>query len=151
MRRVGILVSLAAEDTMASARLAALAQGLQELGWIVGRNVQIETRWGGGDPGKFREYAKDLVAQAPDVIVASGRSVMGPLLQLTRTVPIVVTAVTDPAKTLGIVADAANGPAAVAAKAPPRSVMNSRLLTQSPRRRGRAPSWVRRGREPWRS
>ena len=96
MRRVGVLVSLAAQDQMASARLAALAQGLQELGWIVGRNVQIETRWGGGDPGKFREYSKELVAQAPDVIVASGGSVMGPLLQLTRTVPIVFTAVTDP-------------------------------------------------------
>ena len=51
MRRVGMLVTLAAEDRMASARLAALAQGLQELGWIVGRNVQIETQWGGGDPG----------------------------------------------------------------------------------------------------
>jgi putative ABC transport system substrate-binding protein len=62
MRRIGVLMNLAADDLEASGRITSLAQGLQELGWTVGRNVQIEYRWGGGDLDRFRRYAAELVA-----------------------------------------------------------------------------------------
>src|SRR5262249_57359176 len=71
-------------------------QGLQELGWTVGRNVRIEYRWGVGDAELFRRHASELVALAPDVILASGGSVVPSLLQATRTIPIVFTATPDP-------------------------------------------------------
>jgi len=96
LRRVGVLMSLAGDDPEAQARLAALREGLQELGWVDGANVRIDTRWGEGDSDRIRKYAADLMALAPDVIVASGGSVTGPLLQLTRTVPIVFTQTPDP-------------------------------------------------------
>jgi len=91
-----MLVTLAADDPESPVRLSTFVQGLQELGWTVGRNVQIDTRWGAGDPERFSRYAAELVALSPDVILASGGSVMGPLLQVTRTVPIVFAVVTDP-------------------------------------------------------
>ena len=91
-----MLVTLSADDPESPVRLSTFVQGLQELGWTVGRNVQIDTRWGAGDPERFRRYAAELVALSPDVILASGGSVMGPLLQVTRTVPIVFAVVTDP-------------------------------------------------------
>ena len=96
MRRIGVLMSLAADDPEGQARLTAFLQGLQQLGWTDGRNVRIDTRWGAGDADHIRGYAAELVALAPDVILASGTSTMGPLLQATRTVPIVFTQVTDP-------------------------------------------------------
>jgi putative ABC transport system substrate-binding protein len=71
-------------------------QSLQQLGWTDGRNVRIDIRWGGGDAERHRRYAAELVALAPDVILASSSSAVGPLLQATRTIPIVFTAVTDP-------------------------------------------------------
>jgi putative ABC transport system substrate-binding protein len=71
-------------------------QALQELGWTEGRDFRIDARWGGGDPDRFRRYAAELVALAPDVILVSGGSGMGPMLQATRTVPIVFVQVTDP-------------------------------------------------------
>ena len=95
MRRIGVLMNLAADDPETLARIAALAQGLAGLGWTVGRNLQIDYRWAVGDPERFRRYAGELVALAPDVIVAQGLSAAVPLLQATRAVPIVFVA-TDP-------------------------------------------------------
>jgi putative ABC transport system substrate-binding protein len=89
-------MSLAADDPEGQARLAAFLQGLQEFGWTVGRNVQIDTRWGAGDAARNRTYAAELAALAPDVILASGGSVAELLLQVTRTVPVVFTQVIDP-------------------------------------------------------
>jgi len=95
MRRVGVLVSGAADN--ARVRVAAFEQGLQQLGWIEGRNLRIEYRSGAlGDAERTRKYAAELVALAPDVIFASGTSQVGPLLQATRTVPIIFTLVADP-------------------------------------------------------
>jgi putative tryptophan/tyrosine transport system substrate-binding protein len=70
MRRVGVLMNLASDDAEGQARLAAFHQGLQELGWTVGRNVQIDYRWAAGDPGRFHRYAEELLALAPDVTLA---------------------------------------------------------------------------------
>ena len=75
---------------------AALLQGLQELGWTVGRNLQIDYRWSAADPERKRRYAAELVALAPDVVVVTGDSNTGPLQQATRTVPIVFVQVPDP-------------------------------------------------------
>src|ERR1700730_14402630 len=96
MRRIGVLMNLAADDAEGQARLAAFLQGLQEAGWAVGRNVRIELRWGAGDADRFRKQAAELVALAPDVVLASSLPVVGPLLQVTRTVPIVFVQVVDP-------------------------------------------------------
>jgi putative ABC transport system substrate-binding protein len=96
MRRIGMLIPLAADDPESQARVTAFALGLQESGWIVGRNVQIEYRWGAGDADRIRRYAAELAALAPDVIVTTGGSTVPPLLQATRTVPIVFVNVADP-------------------------------------------------------
>jgi putative ABC transport system substrate-binding protein len=96
MRRIGVLMTLAADDPESSRRLTAFVQGLQQLGWTDGRNVRIDTRWGAGDPDRFRRYTAELVALASDAIFAFGGSGVGPLLQATRTVPIVFAQVTDP-------------------------------------------------------
>jgi putative ABC transport system substrate-binding protein len=95
MRRIGVLVAVA-DDPESRSRIAAFAQGLQELGWIDGRNIRMDIRWGAGDPEHFRRHAAELVALAPDVILVSGGSGVGPMLQATRTVPIVFVQVTDP-------------------------------------------------------
>jgi putative ABC transport system substrate-binding protein len=95
MRRIGVLVAVA-DDPESRGRITAFVQALQELGWTEGRDVRIDARWGGGDPDRFRRYATELVALAPDVILVSGGSGMGPMLQATRTVPIVFVQVTDP-------------------------------------------------------
>ena len=96
VRRVGWLIGQAADDADGKARLAAFVQGLQQLGWTDGRNVRIDTRWGGGDADRMRRYAAELVALAPDVILAGGTAAVGILLQATRTVPIVFASVADP-------------------------------------------------------
>jgi putative ABC transport system substrate-binding protein len=96
MRRIGVLNNPAADDPDSQARVAAFAQALQELGWIDGRNVRIDYRWSSGDPDRIRRYAAELVALAPDVIVTTGAASAGPLLQATRTVPIVFLSVVDP-------------------------------------------------------
>ena len=96
MRRIGVLMSLAADDPEAQARLAAFAQGLRELGWADDRNVRIDTRWAAGDAERFRRFAAELIALAPDVVLASGGTGVGALLQATRTVPIVFTQTADP-------------------------------------------------------
>jgi putative ABC transport system substrate-binding protein len=96
MKRIGVLMSLAADDPEGQARLAAFLQGLQELGWSDGRNVRIDTRWTTGNANDFRRYAVELVALAPDVILAPGSAAVGALLQETRAVPIVFVHVVDP-------------------------------------------------------
>ena len=97
MRRIGVLTcGAAADDPDAQARHAAFLQGLQQLGWTDGRNVRIDYRWGAGNPDNVRKDAAELAALAPDVIIASGTSTMAPLLQATRTVPIVFVNVADP-------------------------------------------------------
>jgi putative tryptophan/tyrosine transport system substrate-binding protein len=95
-RRIGVLMNLAADDPEAQRRVSAFVQALRELDWTDGRNVQIEYRWGGGDVGTFRKYAAELVALAPDVILATGTPVMEALQQVTRTVPIVFVTGIDP-------------------------------------------------------
>jgi putative ABC transport system substrate-binding protein len=95
VRRIGVLHTIAANDADGQARNTAFLQGLQQLGWTDGRNVRIETRWS-ADADRIRSYVAELVAVAPDVILASGSATVGPLLQATRSVPIVFTNVPDP-------------------------------------------------------
>src|SRR5262249_10598355 len=97
MRRIGVLTAATpADDPDGQARLAAFLQVLQQLGWTDGRNLRIDYRWGLGDANNIRRYAAELAALAPDVILSVGTPSMGPLLQATRTVPIVFVSVTDP-------------------------------------------------------
>ena len=96
MRRIGVLLPAAADDPEFQARVAAFLQGLQQLGWTIGRNVRIDTRWATANAADIRRHAAELVALAPDVILAHGASTVGPLLQATRTVPIVFPVVADP-------------------------------------------------------
>jgi putative ABC transport system substrate-binding protein len=96
MRRIGVLVGGSADVMDAQARRAVFVQGLQQLGWTDGRNVLIDTRWGAANPDDIRKYAVELVALAPDVILASGNAPVERLLQATRIVPIVFANVLDP-------------------------------------------------------
>ena len=96
MRRIGVLIPGTADDAEYQDRMAAFLQELQQLGWSDGRNVRIDTRWAAGDANLFRKYATELVALAPDVILAPGSTSLGPLLQTTRTVPIVFATLLDP-------------------------------------------------------
>jgi putative ABC transport system substrate-binding protein len=96
MRRIGVLMNLAADDPEGQARLAAFLQSLQEAGWTVGRNAQIDIRWGAGDTPQIRKQAVEMVALVPDVILASSPLVLAPLRDATRTIPIVFAAVSDP-------------------------------------------------------
>jgi putative ABC transport system substrate-binding protein len=95
MRRIGVLMYLAADDPEGQARLAAFAQALTQLGWSDGRNLRIDTRWANAD--NVRKHAAELVALAPDVLLAAtGTATVAPLLEATRTVPIVFAIVIDP-------------------------------------------------------
>jgi putative tryptophan/tyrosine transport system substrate-binding protein len=96
MRRIGVLTPGAADEPENKARIAAFLLGLRELGWTDGSNVQIVYRWSGGNAAAHRRNAAELVALAPDLIFASGGAAAGPLLQATRTVPIVFAIVPDP-------------------------------------------------------
>ena len=96
MRRIGVLMNLAADDPEGQARIVAFVQGLQELGWTDGRNVRIDIRWAAGDAERFRRYAAEVVALTPDVIVAVSSPAVAALQQATRTVPIVFAQVIDP-------------------------------------------------------
>ncbi len=96
VRRIGVLMNLTADDPETRARLTAFLQGLEELGWSEGRNLRIDYRWGVGDIDQHRINAAELVALAPDVILAHGSTIMGPLQRATRTVPIVFVSVADP-------------------------------------------------------
>jgi putative ABC transport system substrate-binding protein len=96
MQRVGVLLPATADDAVFQARLAAFHQGLALLGWIIGRNVQIDIRWATTNAIEIRRHAAELAALGPDVILAHGSSTVGPLLQATRTIPIVFPIVGDP-------------------------------------------------------
>ena len=96
MRRVGMLETRAADDPEGQTRCAVFMQGLQKFGWADGHNVRIDYRLAAADVDRSRKYAAELVALAPDVIVASGSANVAALLQITRTVPIVFLNVTDP-------------------------------------------------------
>ena len=95
MRRIGALAGIE-DDAEGKARFAAFQQGLQELGWIDGRNARIDYRFGGGDADSIRKHAAELAAFAPDVILAAGAAAVGPMLQAARNVPIVFVIVPDP-------------------------------------------------------
>jgi putative ABC transport system substrate-binding protein len=89
-------MGMTADDPESQVRLAAFAQGLQQLGWTVGQNIQIDYRWGGGNAEMMRKNATELIALAPDIILAHSSTAVTPLLQATRTIPIVFTTVADP-------------------------------------------------------
>jgi putative ABC transport system substrate-binding protein len=95
-KRIGMLMNLASDDSESNDRLTAFLQELNQLGWIDGRNVRIYVRWGAGDVDSFRRYAAELVALAPDVILAASTPTLGPLQSATRTVPILFVQVADP-------------------------------------------------------
>jgi putative ABC transport system substrate-binding protein len=96
MRRIGVLMTLPADDPDGQAEITAFAQGLQELGWAVGRNVRIDYRWGAVDAERRRKYAEELVALAPDVVLATAGSIVGAFQQASRTVPIIFVTTIDP-------------------------------------------------------
>jgi putative ABC transport system substrate-binding protein len=94
--RIGVLMNFIADAPESQPRTVAFAQGLRELGWLVGHNVQIDTRWAGDDPDRYHKYAAELVALTPDVILASASPSVAALQQLSRNVPIVFANVIDP-------------------------------------------------------
>jgi putative ABC transport system substrate-binding protein len=96
IRRIGVLMNLAADDKEGQARLIAFVQALSDLGWKNASNVQIDTCWGAGDTDRFHQCAAELVAFAPDIILAASASTMDPLLNRTRSIPIVFAQVPDP-------------------------------------------------------
>jgi putative ABC transport system substrate-binding protein len=96
MRRIGILLAATADDAEFQAWVGAFLQALALLGWTIGRNVRIDTRWAGANAAEIRRHAAELAALAPDVILAHGASTVGPLLQATRSVPIVFPVAADP-------------------------------------------------------
>ena len=96
VRRIGILMPYAANDAEGQDRIAALLQGLQQLGWTIGGNIRVDTRWATANAAEIRRHASELIALAPDVILAGSGATIPALLQATRTVPIVFVEVTDP-------------------------------------------------------
>ncbi len=96
MRRIGVFMNYAQDEPQSQVRLASFLEEMEELGWTASRNVQIEYRWGVADADRNRRNAAELVALAPDVIVASATAVTSALLQTTRTIPIVFVNVPDP-------------------------------------------------------
>jgi len=96
MRHIGVLMNTGPDDPEGKARNVAFERALQELGWTDGRNVRIDYRWGAGDADRIRRYAVELVSLSPDVILTVGSATAGPLLQATRTLPIVFVQAPDP-------------------------------------------------------
>jgi putative ABC transport system substrate-binding protein len=96
MRRIGVIMNTTADHAVSTLRVTALAQGLQDFGWTVGRNIRIDYRWGAADADNYRRHATELVALAPDVMLAANSPIVGAMLQATRTTPIVFVNVVDP-------------------------------------------------------
>ena len=96
MRRIGVLMGLVASDPEGQSRVAAFEHGLRELGWVKGRNLWIEYRWAGGGENELRNHAAELLAMAPDLILANSTPVTAALREQSQVVPIVFTQVTDP-------------------------------------------------------
>jgi ABC-type uncharacterized transport system substrate-binding protein len=99
VRRIGVLSSLAEDDPESVARRPAFEQALKALGWTNGSNLRVDYRWGADDADRVRKLAAEIIALAPDVILTSGNSVLAPLMQATRTIPIVFVQVIDPVGT----------------------------------------------------
>jgi putative ABC transport system substrate-binding protein len=95
-RSIGVLINIAEGDPEAQARVEAFRIGLQALGWVKHRNVRFEIRYGGGNAGRIKRYAAELVALAPDIIIASGSVTIAPVLELTRSIPVIFVHVPDP-------------------------------------------------------
>jgi putative ABC transport system substrate-binding protein len=95
MRRIGVLLPASTDDSEYPILVKAFVGQLDQLGWTEGHNMRIDIRWAGGDVDSNRRHAEELVALAPDVIMASGNTSAGPLLQTTRTIPVVFTIVPD--------------------------------------------------------
>src|SRR5262245_46973857 len=96
MRRIGVLLPASANDNAFQDRIGAFLQGLQQLGWSIGRNVRVDIRWASNDPTEIRRHAAELAGLAPDVVVAFAASTVGAMLQATRSVPVVFAGVADP-------------------------------------------------------
>jgi ABC-type uncharacterized transport system substrate-binding protein len=96
MRRICVLMSTAVDDPQDPARLAAFAQGLQELGWTIGRNLRIDYRWSASSPDNARKYAAELAALAPDVMLTSGTIALAAVQQISHTIPVVFVNLIDP-------------------------------------------------------
>ena len=96
MRRVGVLLPATADDAEFQTWVGAFLQALAQLGWTIGHNVRIDTHWATTNAADIRRHAVELAALAPDVILASGTSTVGPMLQATRSVPVVFPVVVDP-------------------------------------------------------
>jgi putative ABC transport system substrate-binding protein len=96
MSRIGVLMATTTDDSTATARVIGFVQGLEQFGWTEGRNARIDIRWAAGEAGRFRQYATELVALAPQVILANSSQSVAALLQATRTVPIVFAGIADP-------------------------------------------------------
>src|SRR6516162_6607317 len=94
--RIGVLLNGTENDPLYASNRSVVVQGLQQFGWTEGRNVRIDYRFGAGETETSRKFAMELLALAPDVILAAGASTLGPLLRATRTVPIVFVSVSDP-------------------------------------------------------
>ena len=92
MPRIGVLLPASSDDADFQARVGVFLQVLGQLGWMIGRNLRVDIRWGTSDIDRIRRFAAEMISLAPDVILASGGVTVGPLLQMTRTVPIVFTA-----------------------------------------------------------
>ena len=96
VRRIGVLMPTAADDAEVQTRFAAFLQGLQEVGWAVGRNVHVDTRWAAADPERFRSYAGELIGLAPDAVLASSSQSVAAFQMATSTLPVVFVGVADP-------------------------------------------------------
>ena len=96
MRRIGMLLNLRESNPRGKATVAAFVKRLKELGWTEGRNLQLDIRWGGDDTDRYRQYARELVALFPDLVLGSSSAVVATLQQVSRTVPIVFAGVVDP-------------------------------------------------------
>ena len=96
MRRIGVLMTTAADDAQGQVRYAAFVQGLQQLGWEVGANVRIDTRWGAGDTERYHTYVEELIALKPDIVLATANSVVAEFQKASHTVPIVFVTTIDP-------------------------------------------------------
>src|SRR5262245_19142381 len=96
MRRIGVLSALSADDVLSQVRNAAFLQGLSDSGWRVGRNLQIDFRWGAGDATRYSRLAAELIELAPDLLLAVGAAVVWPILHVTLSIPVVFVQVTDP-------------------------------------------------------
>ena len=96
VRRIGVLMHLAADDPEGQSRLAAFLQGLQEAGWAVGRNVTIDVRWAAADVELMKRVAKELVSLEPDLLFTSSTPAAAAMLQATHTIPVVFVLVADP-------------------------------------------------------